>query len=309
MSFRVAVASSSLLALPVIERLRQMPEIDLCGFVSTPDKPKGRSSTPTPNELAHHLQQAGFEVLKPGDDESLFSRIRELNLDLVVVIAYGRLIKESALTLPRKGWINIHFSLLPEYRGAAPVQRALMEGQTRFGFTIFRLDRGMDTGPVFLQEEVSVRESLCATEILEVLAQHAADSFPKVIASLNEDREPVEQTGQVSYAPKIAKSETKIDFEKDAASVIGQIRALTKEPGAWLLVQGRRCIITKAFAAVAEIEPKRLGLRQGKLLLGVLGGSIEIVSLIPEGKREMTGGEFARGMRLTDDPTSDLEVL
>ena len=297
---RVAIASSSLLALPIIEELSKLSEVELVGFISTPDQPKGRSGKPTPNEFAGELEERGFHPYKPASGSALLDALDALAPDLVVVIAYGRLVKSDALKKPRFGWINLHFSLLPAYRGAAPVQRSLMDGSKLFGFSIFKLDEGMDTGPFYVKEEVPIENDLPATEILDELARRSAGSFRLVIEDIRSGRVPRPQEGTPSFAPKIQKQELHLNLALDGQTIYQRVLALTKKPGVWFTFKSKRLVINRAIRSASTVPPFHFKLEKGVLLLGLNGLTLALLSLTPEGKREMSGEEFARGLRMSE---------
>ena len=297
----MAFASSSLLALPILKVLFQLSKVEIVGLISTPDQPKGRSGEPSPNEFALEMSERGLSLVKPRSDEELLESVREMEPDLVVVIAYGRLVKDEALKIPRYGWINVHFSLLPAFRGAAPVQRALIEGSNEFGFTIFRLESGMDTGPYYVREAFEMQPTSCATDVLELLAEAAAGSFDTVIGQILEGRSPRPQSGEASYAPKIQKEELRLDLEEDGQVIWQKIRGLTEKPGPWFPYRGKRIVIHRASPVDELAPPMNFVLNNDRFLLGLKGMTLELLSLTPEGKRRMSGLEFARGLRLSND--------
>lgn len=308
MALRVVIASSSHLAFPTIELLRTMEEVEIVGFLSTPDKPKGRNRRESPNPFAAKITEEGLEVHKPKSDTELMQLLQLLSAELVVVIAYGKLIKEPALKTPALGWVNLHFSLLPAFRGAAPVQRSIQRGESRFGYSIFQIDRGMDSGPVYLQEEARFPETACATEVLDELSKLGAKAFPSVIRRILNHEQPMPQQGQPSFAPKFDKSETHLDLSKSGEEVFNQIKAFTRTPGVWLQIDGRRVLITSARMVNEDVEDSSLILRDDSLILGIKDFGLELVTVIPEGRREMTGSEFARGLRLVKESWVKVQI-
>lgn len=291
-----------------METLSRLTDVDLVGFISTPDRPKGRSGRDTANPFASYLEKTAVKVSKPTDQSDLVALLRELRPDLVVVIAYGRLVRKEALAIPTHGWINLHFSLLPRFRGAAPVQRALEQGVNEFGFSIFQLDEGMDSGPIYLQGLVEVSPQACATEILDQLSIAGAASFPKVLEMIDRGDSPTRQEGTPSLAPKFNKDDTRLDLSKSGRAILDQIRAFTRIPGVWTFLDGKRVVITNARLADQSIEAGHMLLQEGRLILGLEDVGIEIRNLIPEGRREMTGGEFARGLRMEEGVIREVQV-
>ena len=306
---RFLVASSSLLALPTLERLKRREDLEFLGLLTTPDRPKGRHGTPTPNELATALTAEPISIFKPTDETSMDGLLDELRPDLVVVIAYGRLIRKAALSKVPLGWINLHFSLLPAYRGAAPVQRALLAKEKIFGVTVFKLDEGMDTGPVIRQEKVTVEPRTAATDLLALMAEQGSEVISLAIDDLVAGREPYPQNGPSSLAPKIEKSELRLDLERNDEDLLAQILAFTRRPGVWFLLRGKRHIITKAKISPHNIPRGCISLLNNQALLGTSGLALEIERIIPEGRREMSGVEWLRGLRINDGDLIDAKEL
>ncbi len=300
MPTRVLIASSSLLALPTYEALVSKKEFEVVGLLSTPNRPKGRHGTPSPNELVEEFEKRGLQVWKPNDSAELLGLLDEIAPQLVVVIAYGRLIKEEALKRVPLGWLNLHFSLLPAYRGAAPVQRAILNGDESFGVTVFQLDEGMDTGPYFVRAAVETAPGWSATEILAHLSQSGSSAVLEATEMLLAGTSPVRQSGEVSQAPKIRKDELRLDLRAGSKLINRQIRAFTHSPGVWFIFRGRRHVITSATLDVHQLAVGKVMLFEGRALLGTGDGSMEIRSLVPEGKREMTGSEWIRGLHLSE---------
>jgi methionyl-tRNA formyltransferase len=297
MSLRVLLASSSRYSLPLLQAIQNEPRIDFLGLVSTPDRPKGRHATPSPNELVESLQNDGIPLWKPEGESELLDEIESLEPDLVLVVAYGRLLKRPTIEAVPRGWINLHFSLLPRFRGAAPVQRAILEGDGVFGFTFFQIDEGMDTGPIYLQKEVTVDETAMATEILNQIAFEGAAALPQVITMVLAHQSPNVQTGEASQAPKFSKQELRLDTGANTEAMLRQIRAFTRSPGVWFEFNGQRCIITAARSFEAQVSSNVVSSLNDCALLGSGDGAIEILRIKPEGKREMSGIEWLRGLR------------
>jgi methionyl-tRNA formyltransferase len=300
MMLRVLLASSSPLVLPLLENLRGDENVHLMGIISTPDKAKGRHGTPTPNDLVSTLIGDDLLVWKPESHEELLSVVKETNPDVVLVVAYGRLLRTEALESVRLGWVNLHFSLLPEYRGAAPVQRAILNGDDRFGFTYFKIDAGMDTGAIYLQEEIEVPDGSSATEILELLAIAGGERVSQLLQLIRDGFPPQPQLGAGSLAPKIGKPELQLELQSNRVQMLRQVRAFTSSPGTWFIFNGKRCILTEGRSSNDVVENFAIALLDGKALLGTGDASIEILRIIPEGKREMSGIEWLRGLRLIE---------
>jgi methionyl-tRNA formyltransferase len=306
---RVVVASSSPLALPTIEMLQRKASIELLGLLTTPDRPKGRSGKSTPNELAELIAPVGMKIWKPSSHEEIDEWIRHVQPDLVVVISYGRLITKQAIESVPHGWINLHFSLLPAYRGAAPVQRAILAGEPDFGLTVFQIDTGMDTGPIYRQEITQVEQNLPATQILETLSLAGAALIEATLQDVQNDVQPKAQEGSPSLAPKIQKAELHLDLSKSGDLVLRQFLAFTKRPGVWFSFNGKRHVVTSVAPSNDRVPVGRIGVRNNRVFLGTRDNAIEILTLIPEGRKEMTGIEWARGLRIGEDELSHEEIV
>ena len=165
-----------MLATPLFDEFRKSNNHEILGILTNPDKPTGRGQKIEANNLALWAEENGFTTYKPSNSAEVESIVSELKPDLVVTIAYGQLIKKSALTIPLYGWINIHFSALPKWRGAAPVQHAIMHGDSQIGVSIFKLDEGMDTGPVYVTKLTDIDANETTTELLQRLSVIGAEN-------------------------------------------------------------------------------------------------------------------------------------
>lgn len=282
---------------------------EVAGVISQPDKAAGRGMklccAPV-NALAGELC---LQAYKPATRAELHSVIAELKPDLGVVVAYGRLIPEETLALARLGFLNVHFSLLPKYRGAAPVQWALINGEKVTGVTLFWLDRGMDTGPVFLRREVPVEDSDDAASLFARLTAAGTDLLAEGLlkaASGELAREP--QRGEPSLAPKIAPSDARLSFDSMTADgILGRVRGLACGPRARFTIphQGRLLTVQVLSAARAPEPPASalpgsvLSVEPGAGFVVKCGvGGLLVRTVKPEGKREMPAADFLNGLRL-----------
>jgi methionyl-tRNA formyltransferase len=278
-------------------------DMDVTAVVTNPDKPAGRKLEPKPSPVKVAAQEAGLEVLQPARarDDDFIAQIADFAPDVATVVAYGKILPADLLVVPRLGFINVHFSLLPLYRGAAPVQRCLIDGCTRTGVAIMVLSEGMDEGPVLAIEETAIGEDDDAGSVGERLAEIGApllvDSIHRYAAG---ELQPQEQDhSRATYAPKLANEETKIDWSKSAPDVRNLIRGLSPEPGAWTTIYGQRLKIFRAAQTDPdELEPADLEIRDGELVVGTGTGALRLDEVQPAGKRRMSGADFARGLRL-----------
>jgi methionyl-tRNA formyltransferase len=293
---RIGVAATPDVAIPTLNWLLQS-EHEIGLIITQPDRPSGRGRLLQESIVGQWEQSHGIALIKPEKPQQLIGKIEEL--DLVLTIGYGVLIPESILSLPRHGFLNLHFSLLPAYRGAAPAQRALHNGELVTGVSVFQLDKGMDTGPIFTQESITIDSSWRSFELL----QHLADLGPEVVRRsfemIQDGKTPSDQIGAPSLAPKITKSEAKIDFTQDADNISNAIRAFTYEPGAWTVWRDEPFkICSTAFSHLKYGTPGEIFVIEKSVFVATGSQALEILRVIPAGKKEMDAIDWARGARL-----------
>ena len=294
---RIGVAATPDVAIPTLNWLLQS-EHEVCLVITQPDRPAGRGRTLQQSVVVDWAEGHQIPVVKPETPQDLVGKIEDL--DLVLTIGYGVLLPENILSLPKKGFLNLHFSLLPAYRGAAPAQRALHNGETATGVTVFQLDKGMDTGPVFAQDSLNIDPSWRSFELLAELANLGPEVVKRSFEMIENGKSPSEQVGIPSNAPKISKTEAKIDFNQHSVSISHAVRAFTYEPGAWTLWRGepfKICatrISDQTFGA-----PGNISVIDKSVFVSTGSGSLEILRVVPSGKKEMDAIEWARGARLT----------
>lgn len=294
---RIGVAATPDVAIPTLDWLLQS-EHSLEFVITQPDKPAGRGRTLTQSIVGDWAVTHGISLFKPNSPDDLIGKIE--NLDLILTIGYGVLLPERILSLPKHGFLNLHFSLLPAYRGAAPAQRALQNGEVKTGVTVFQLDKGMDTGPIYSQATIDIQPSWRSVELLNELAKVGVQSVSEALQLVKQGQTPTIQSGNSSIAPKISKAEAKIDFTTSALQVVNAIRAFTYEPGAWTTWKGEPFKITSAQLASENNFPTgTLATIEGSVFVGTKDGAVEILTVIPSGKKEMTASEWARGARLS----------
>ena len=294
---RIGVAATPDVAIPTLDWLLQS-EHSLEFVITQPDKPAGRGRTLTQSIVGDWAVTHGISLFKPNSPDDLIGKIE--NLDLILTIGYGVLLPERILSLPKHGFLNLHFSLLPAYRGAAPAQRALQNGEVKTGVSVFQLDKGMDTGPIYSQATIDIQPSWRSVELLNELAKVGVQSVSEALQLVKQGQTPTIQSGNSSIAPKISKAEAKIDFTTSALQVVNAIRAFTYEPGAWTTWKGEPFKITSAQLASENNFPTgTLATIKGSVFVGTKDGAVEILTVIPSGKKEMTASEWARGARLS----------
>lgn len=294
---RIGVAATPDVAIPTLNWLLQS-EHELSLIITQPDRPAGRGRLLQQSVVADWANTHQIPVIKPENSQELIGKIEEL--DLVLTIGYGVLLPENILALPKNGFLNLHFSLLPAYRGAAPVQRALQNGETITGVSVFQLDKGMDTGPIFAQESVAIDPAWRSFELLEQLASLGVKVVERCLAMIQAGDSSKDQVGVASIAPKISKAEAKIDFTIPASQIANAIRAFTYEPGAWTLWKGEPFkICATRSAEETPGMPGQISVIEKSVFVKTGTGTLEILKVIPAGKKEMDAIDWARGARLT----------
>lgn len=296
---KVVIASSSYVSKPLISLLSSGREHELIGLITNPDKATGRGMNIVPNELASWGMSNGINVLKPEGRDNLKDLIKTLNPEIVITIAYGQIIPEDFLNLPKYGWINVHFSSLPRWRGAAPVQWAILSADKETGVTIFQLDKGMDTGPVYLSESVSIERDETTEMLLTRLSNIGADLAIQSLSKIQTGIEPVAQLNSgVTLAPKITKNDGKINWHENTDEIFNRYRALAGNPGIWTLLGELRLKIDSLEISnrVEKISPAEVLISDEHLLVGANNGVIEIKTLTPAGRSQMSAAEFIRGL-------------
>ena len=296
---KVVVASSSPVAIPLISALNASSTHQLLGLLTNPDKATGRGMHVVANELATWAESLGLNVQKPENNDELKKVIENIKPEIVITIAYGRIIPLDLLELPKSGWINVHFSLLPRWRGAAPVQWAILTGDKQTGITVFKLDKGMDTGPVYLEQVTPINDNENSDELLKRLSQIGSDLVIKSLELISDGVIPKPQASNgITLAPKISKNDGRIDWQQSSNQVVNRFRALSSNPGVWSLLGELRIKIDALVASsfVDQIKPADIVINGERLFVGVLDGVIEILILTPAGRSQMSAAEFIRGL-------------
>ena len=281
---RIGVAATPDVAIPTLNWLLQS-EHEVALIITQPDRPAGRGRLLQQSVVGQWAESHLIPVIKPENSRELIGKIE--GLDLVLTIGYGVLLPEAILALPKHGFLNLHFSLLPAYRGAAPAQRALHNGETVTGVSVFQLDRGMDTGPIFTQESIHIEPPWRSFELLEHLAALGPEVVKRSFAMIESGQPPYEQVGVSSIAPKISKAEAKIDFKQAAKQISDAIRAFTYEPGAWTLWKGESFkICATGVSNTSSGVPGEILVMDKSVFVSTGSGAIELLRVIPAGKKD-----------------------
>ncbi|MDD4625859.1 MAG: methionyl-tRNA formyltransferase [Syntrophomonas sp.] len=302
---RIVFMGTSHFALPSLKALIAS-EHEIAGVVSQPDKPRGRGRkvAPTPvKEIADLNELELYQTLNIKTQDSIV-RIKLWKPELIVVVSYGQIIPLPILEYPRYGCINVHASLLPRYRGAAPVQRALMDGEKNSGVSIMYMDEGLDTGDIIMQKAIAVDDNINHGELEKILAEKGADLLLQVVNRLaQEGKVPrvVQDDNQANYAARISKEDEIINWSESASAIHNRIRALNPEPGAYSYINGTKVKIfaskvrseagSGVIAEVIEVDKSTFKVQTGE-------GILEVLEIQKEGKKRMPTSEFLKGFTL-----------
>jgi len=281
---------------------------DVVAVVTRPDAPAGRGRTLVASPIADLAAEHGITTLKPvrADDPEFLAALTELAPDACPVVAYGALLKKAALDIPTLGWINLHFSVLPAWRGAAPVQHAILHGDTVTGATTFRLDEGMDTGPVLGVVTETIRPTDTSGDLLERLSVSGAGLLVATLDALEAgELAPVAQsTDGVSYAPKINVDDARINWDAPAFGVDRLIRATTPAPGAWTMFRDERLKVGPSkILETSDLAPGQLRVSKNEVAVGTATFDLALGEVRPHGKKPMPAADWARGVRIDADET------
>lgn len=279
---------------------------EVVGVITREDKPRGRGNVMTPTPVKIVAEEHGIPVYTPKtlrDEESL-SLLREISPELILVVAYGKILPPEVLKLPKYGCINVHVSLLPKYRGAAPMQRAIIEGERETGVTIMYMDEGLDTGDIITSESFPIGECDDFEYVHDRSSEIGARLLSKTVFDIQLGN--ITRTKQdhslATYADKIEKEDCKIDFTLDAEIVSRRIRGVTPIPGAFAYLDGKMikisgvCQVCGKGAVGEVIDLDSVG--DGSITVACGKGALKILFVKPEGKGRMTAGDFIRGRKI-----------
>lgn len=308
---RIVFAGTPEFAVPSLHALARAGEAnggetahEIVGVITREDAPLGRKRVLTPSPVAHAAIELGLPVYRTNRlDQAATEWVRGLDADIGVIVAYGGLVREPLLSLPAHGWINLHFSELPAWRGAAPVQRALMEGEQRLGITVFRLVAALDAGDVLSRDQRDFEPGTSAGDALTELAAFGTDALLRALIAVEEDPTAgAPQIGEASYAHKLVREDGKLDVTRTAQAVLAHWAGVTPEPGAYVNFEGQtlklhevRPLHEEDPLSEAADAPGTVRLVSGRAILSLDGGSLELVRVQPAGKSSMAGADWLRG--------------
>ena len=298
---RIVFAGTPEPALPSLRRLAASRH-EVVGVVTRRDAPLGRKRVLTPSPVGALAAELGLPVLKTDRlDAAATETITSWGADLGVIVAYGGLVREPLLSAPRHGWINLHFSLLPAWRGAAPVQHSLIAGDRVSGVSVFQLVPELDAGDVFAQTRHPVDRGATAGRLLAELADLGADTVSDVVDAIADGTATaVAQTGEPTLAPKLTLADGLLDFALPADTVLDRFRGTTPEPGAHTTVAGQRLKVLSARRGpdAAALAPREIRLVGKEVIVGTADGTISLLSVQPAGRGAMPAPDWWRGLRV-----------
>jgi methionyl-tRNA formyltransferase len=294
---RVVFAGTPAVAVPSLEALAARHEV--AAVVTRLDAPIGRKRVFTPSPVAVAATDAGLPVIKANRlDESVTAQIAAQGVDLGVIVAYGGLVREPLLSTPRLGWINLHFSLLPRWRGAAPVQWTVISGDADSGATVFQLQPGLDDGPIWSESRTPVGPHETAGNLLARLAVSGAEQLADTVDGIAAGRLSArEQSGDVTLAPKLTIDDARLDFTAGLDEVYARLRGVTPEPGAFTEIDGVRVKVLDAAPARdrARLDPGVVVAEGRRVFVGTGGAPLELLTVHPAGKKPMAAADWWRG--------------
>ncbi|MFD7326644.1 methionyl-tRNA formyltransferase [Streptomyces sp. NPDC059875] len=301
---KLVFAGTPEVAVPALDALLASGRHEVAAVVTRPDAPAGRGRRLVASPVAERAEEAGIEVLKPTKprDEEFLARLREIAPDCCPVVAYGALLPKVALDIPAHGWVNLHFSLLPAWRGAAPVQHAVMAGDEVTGASTFQIEEGLDSGPVYGVITEDVRPTDTSGDLLTRLAFAGAGLLAATMDGIEDGSlKAVPQPAEgVTLAPKIQVEDAHVDWKAPALRVDRVVRGCTPAPGAWTVFRGERLklIQTALLPDRTDLTPGELAAAKNNVYVGTGSHAVELLWVQPQGKKPMKAADWARGVRI-----------
>ncbi|MGW1495576.1 methionyl-tRNA formyltransferase [Streptomyces sp. NBC_00191] len=301
---KLVFAGTPEVAVPALDALIASDRHEVAAVVTRPDAPAGRGRRLVASPVAQRAEEAGIEVLKPARprDEAFLERLREIAPDCCPVVAYGALLPKVALDVPARGWVNLHFSLLPAWRGAAPVQHAILAGDEMTGASTFLIEEGLDSGPVYGVITEQVRSTDTSGDLLTRLAFAGAGLLAATMDGIEDGTlQAVPQPAEgISLAPKITVENAHVDFKAPALRVDRLVRGCTPAPGAWTVFRGERLKLIHVALVPdhAALKPGELSVGKNNVYVGTGSHAVELLWVQPQGKKPMRAADWARGVRI-----------
>ncbi len=293
-------------AVPTLKHLLAQPDFEIAAVITQPDRPRGRGQEVSFSPIKQTAQAADIPILQPEKIRTPESEqfLREANPDAIVLIAYGQIISARLLDIPKLGWINSHASLLPKYRGAAPIQWAIANGETKTGITTMRIDAGMDTGDTLLQRETPITSNETTPELAARLAELSAGAMAETLRGLRDGilRPTPQDHSKASMAPLLKKEDGRINWSLPAQTIFNRMRAFTPWPGAYTHFRDTTCHLLGQPVSndhASKLSPGEIRFERSELLVGCGDETLlEISSVKVEGRKEVSALEFGNGAHL-----------
>ena len=293
---RICIAATPSVAVPTLDALLASGH-QIVSVITRPDAPAGRGRNLKSSAVSDWASLNKVQLHKPESNDEISLLVAQC--DLVVTIGFGVLLPETVLNIPKFGFINLHFSLLPRWRGAAPVQRALEAGDSTTGVTVFKLDAGMDTGPIYTSLPFDISPTTNTADLLENLASLGVQAVLDAISLIESGQSPkVQSSEEATRAYKLTSEEAQIDWSQGSLAIVNKVRAFYPNPGAWSIFRGIKIKIDAAIVNESILKPGEIALQDKAVLVGTGDGAIELLTIKPAGKSAMSAGAWANGQHL-----------
>ncbi|RLU84928.1 methionyl-tRNA formyltransferase [Streptomyces griseocarneus] len=303
---KLVFAGTPEVAVPALDALLASGRHEVAAVVTRPDAPAGRGRRLVASPVAQRAEEEGIEVLKPARprDPEFLARLREIAPDACPVVAYGALLPKAALEIPKHGWVNLHFSLLPAWRGAAPVQHAILAGDEVTGASTFLIEEGLDSGPVFGVLTERIRPTDTSGDLLTRLAFAGAGLLTATMDGIEDGTlQAVPQPAEgISLAPKIQVEDARLDWAAPALRVDRVVRGCAPAPGAWTVFRGERLKVMSVALAPdrADLAPGQIAAAKNSVHVGTGSHAVQLQWVQPQGKKPMAAADWARGVRIAE---------
>jgi methionyl-tRNA formyltransferase len=295
---RIVFAGTPETAIPALDVLLKSHH-EVVAVLTRPDAPHGRKAVMTASPVARFASDHDLRVIKASSmNEAVYTDLRSANPDLGVVVAFGALLPDEALNIPKHGWINLHFSALPHLRGAAPVQWTLINGDPQAHTSVFQLVKKMDAGPIASVETTELAGNETAADLLSTLAITGATQLLRVANDIELGRQGFsDQVGNPTFAPKLSIQDAHLVPDQNLSELFNRYRGVTPEPGAWILDGDVRVKVHEALMSNEDVEPGEIESRSGRVYFGTSTQALELVKVQPAGKSSMSAADWSRGRR------------
>jgi len=291
------------IAVPTLKKLIEENDTKVTNIITQPDKKAGRGKNKTKPIIKILAEKHKIEVLQPKNKQELHTLLKTKNVDLFVVFAYGMIIEKQTLEIPKYGAINIHTSLLPQYRGASPIQQSLLNGDKETGITIIQINEKMDEGNIIFQKKVKINQNDNSEKLSKKLSELAEDNIIEIIKKIekNEIKPKKQDKNKISYCKKIKKSDGKINWNQNGETIINTIRAFTPWPSAYTRVNSKKITILEATYKIEKQDknPGKFYKENKELRITTKNGYIKPITIQMEGKRAMSNRDFLNGQGKT----------